>query len=138
MNKLQHVAASLLEESFFADSAVEVEVLEERVIALFGQSYQIDLARLALNPDFFPDIRGVAARMFFEKIDEDKISGEIQAYIRALEECEEPLVKLGIVFGREERSDAKESEQKILASKVERQKVGDIKYIRRGSDTRRY
>jgi hypothetical protein len=95
-----NTAASALEESLFADDGDAVDRLKAKAARALGGSYH-DFAILALRQEYAPDVRGVAARLFAESV----YNGEKECtLLRALATSDQPLVRLGLVYGIEDKA----------------------------------
>ncbi len=94
------VAADVLERSLFADDSDTVYSLEEEALRALSSSYQ-HFAFIALNQQYAPDVRGVAARLFAESAKDDEQENTL---LLALAASGQPLVRLGLVYGLEDKT----------------------------------
>ena len=95
------VAANALERSLFADDIDTMYSLEEEALDALSSSYKY-FAIIALNQQYDPDVRGVAARLFAESAKDDE---EEDKLLHALATNGQPLVRLGLVYGLEDKTD---------------------------------
>lgn len=94
-------AADALEDSLFVDNGDTVDSLEAKALSTLGSASYRAFAVLALSQDYAPDVRGVAARLFAESAMEKEIETKL---LTALAVSDQPLVRLGLVYGLEDNA----------------------------------
>lgn len=93
------VAADALEASLLTDNGSKVDAFEKQAINAIGLSSYRAFAILALTQDHPSDVRGVAAKLFAESVIDEEKEGML---LSALATCDQPLVRLGLIYGLEE------------------------------------